>query len=92
VVKNSREFSISLFAGSVFFDSRRFAAKVGRIMTKVLPLFLAAFALVFGACAHHDNANNNNPKKNKPHIYEGNSPTIKFLDEPEAAGGPVHTY
>jgi len=56
-------------------------------MQKILPLFFAAAVFAFGACAHKDK-----PKKSATHIYEGDAPTIKFLDEPEAAGGPVHTY
>jgi hypothetical protein len=58
-------------------------------MQKILPLFLAAVAVfAVGACAHKQDK----PKKTSTHIYEGNAPTIKFMDDPEAAGGPVHTY
>jgi hypothetical protein len=34
--------------------------------------------------------------KKKPetasHIYEGDAPTIKFSDKPEAPGGEIHAY
>jgi hypothetical protein len=53
-------------------------------MLKILPIFSLSFALLFGGCAHKP--------KSSAHIYGGDSPQIKFLDEPEAAGGNIHTY
>ena len=71
----------------VSFDSGRIGDKL-RAMQKILPFFFAAAVLVFGACAHHPEK----PKKSAAHIYPGDAPTIKFMDEPEAAGGPIHGY
>ena len=72
---------------AVSFDSGRIEDRLGA-MQKILPFFFAAAVFAFGACSHHQDK----PKKSSSHIYEGNSPSIKFLDEPEAAGGPVHTF
>jgi hypothetical protein len=71
----------------VSFDSGQIEDKL-RAMQKILPLFFAVAVFAFGACSH----NPKKPKKSSTHIYEGDAPTIKFLDEPEAAGGPVHAY
>jgi hypothetical protein len=68
----------------VSFDSGRIGDKLCA-MQKILPLFFAAAVFAFGACSH----NPNKPKKSSAHIYEGNAPTIKFMDEP---GGPIHAY
>jgi len=71
----------------VSFDSGQIEDKL-RVMQKILPLLFAAVVFAFGACSHEPKK----PKKSSAHIYEGDAPTIKFLDEPEAAGGAVHTY
>jgi hypothetical protein len=57
-------------------------------MQKILPLFLVIAVFAVTACAHKQPK----PKKSSTHIYEGDAPSIKFMDQPEAAGGPVHTY
>jgi uncharacterized GH25 family protein len=57
-------------------------------MQKILTLFLVVAVFVVTACAHKQPK----PKKSSTHIYEGDAPSIKFMDQPEAAGGPVHTY
>jgi protein involved in polysaccharide export with SLBB domain len=57
-------------------------------MQKILPLFFAAAVFAVGACSNHQDK----PKKSAAHIYPGDAPTIKFMDEPEAAGGPIKGY
>ena len=70
----------------VSFDSGEIGDRLGD-MQKILPLFLAAAVFAVGACSNHDK-----PKKSSAHIYPGDAPTIKFMDEPEAAGGPIKGY
>ena len=70
----------------VSFDSGEIGDRLGG-MQKILPLFLAAAVFAVGACSNHDK-----PKKSSAHIYPGDAPTIKFMDEPEAAGGPIKGY
>jgi len=60
-----------------------------RFMPKfVLPLFLLAALFALSGCSlFHKGA-----PKSSAHIYEGDSPTLRFTDKPESAGGQVNPY
>jgi len=59
-------------------------------MTKFLlrcVLLLLALAFVTGCGLFHKKKN-----ETSSHIYEGNAPTIRFSDKPEAPGGSINAY
>jgi hypothetical protein len=51
-----------------------------------LPLFLLAMLVFLSGCAWF------HKKGPSAHLYEGDSPTLRFTDKPEAAGGAVNPY
>lgn len=54
----------------------------------LLPFFLVAVSLALSGCSLFHKG----PPKSSAHIYEGDSPTLRFTDKPEAAGGEVNPY
>jgi hypothetical protein len=57
-----------------------------KAMTKfLLPLCATALLLALGACSHKK-------PKSSAHIYGGDSPTIKYSEKQETAGGYIRTY
>ena len=67
------------------FDSPRFAVTVRAMQKLLLALLAVATLSTLGACAR-------GKSKSSAHVYAGNAPTIKFSDQPENAGGNIHTY
>ncbi len=53
----------------------------------LLRLFVALMMCAFVGCASR-----NKKPKSSVHIYEGEAPTIRYSDEPEAAGGSLNSY
>ncbi|HSI15373.1 MAG TPA: hypothetical protein VK961_25225 [Chthoniobacter sp.] len=54
----------------------------------LLPLLLCALLTALSGCSlFHKGA-----PKSSAHIYEGDSPTIRFNDRRESAGGEVNAY
>ncbi|EDY22288.1 hypothetical protein CfE428DRAFT_0413 [Chthoniobacter flavus Ellin428] len=54
----------------------------------LLPLLLVVALMSLSGCSlFHRKA-----PKSSAHIYEGDSPTLRFTDKPEAAGGEVNPY
>lgn len=51
----------------------------------LLSLFAVALLLSLGACSHKGS-------KSSARMYGGDSPTIKFSEKQESAGGYIHTY
>lgn len=53
-----------------------------------LPLFLGALLATLSGCSLFHKG----PPKSSAHLYEGDSPTLRFNDRPEVAGGAVNPY
>ncbi|MDR3402383.1 MAG: hypothetical protein P4L99_07780 [Chthoniobacter sp.] len=54
----------------------------------LLPLFSLVLLVALSGCAwfHRKKA------ESSAHLYEGDSPTMRFNDKPESAGGAVNPY
>jgi hypothetical protein len=72
----------------VCFDSGDFLDSL-RAMSKILALLslLVALVALSGCSLFHKKQ-----PRSSAHLYEGDSPTLRYTDRPETAGGAVNPY
>jgi len=90
-----REFSGFIIPYSAYVISSLVPLAAGMAMATLrgmpkflLPLLLCALVATFSGCSLFHKG----PPKPSAHIYEGDSPTLRFSNKPESAGGAVNPY